>query len=304
VALETVQNHPGITAQRLGERLGVSERAVRRYVTVLRAAGVPIESVRGRYGGYRVGRGLRLPPLMFTTPEALGLVMAVLEGRHVETDGADPVATALGKIIRVLPDPVAEPAEAVRRMSARGPDATETTPSPETTALLVRACAARRRLRLAYRLGETPSTMDVDPWAVVVRHGRWYLLCWSHSRGARRVLRVDRVAGLESLAETFEPPGDLDPVKALEEHLAEGWRYAVEVLVDAPVERVARWVPRSIARLEDAGEGRTRLVGTTDEPDWYAAQLARIEAPFEILGSPELREVAAAMGRRLADATR
>src|SRR6266516_3086137 len=98
LALELIQGSPGITADGLAAKLGVSERAARRYVGILRQAGIPIESVRGPYGGYRVGRGLRLPPLMFSATEALGLVMAVLEGPR----GADdPVENALGKIIRV-----------------------------------------------------------------------------------------------------------------------------------------------------------------------------------------------------------
>ncbi|MGE5829222.1 MAG: WYL domain-containing protein [Micromonosporaceae bacterium] len=58
---------------------------------------------------------------------------------------------------------------------------------------MIEACTTARRLRLAYRVGAAPSSMDVDPWAVVLRHSRWYLLGWSHTRQARRVLRVDRI---------------------------------------------------------------------------------------------------------------
>ena len=71
LTLELVQDNPGITAQRLADKLGVSERAARRYVGILRKAGIPVESVRGPYGGYRLGRGVRLPPLMFDATEAL-----------------------------------------------------------------------------------------------------------------------------------------------------------------------------------------------------------------------------------------
>ena len=77
--------------------------------------------------------------------------------------------------------------------------------------------------------------MDVDPWAIVVRYGKWYLLGWSHTAGARRILRIDRVADVEEFDESFEPPTDLDPVAAIEEHLAEGWKHTIEVVVDAPV---------------------------------------------------------------------
>src|SRR5262245_6204081 len=118
LALELLQDSPGITAERLADKLGVSERAARRYVQTLREAGIPIDSVRGPFGGYRVGRGLRLPPLVFGADEALGLVMAVLDGHHDAGDPTDPVGSALGKIIRALPEPVAAPAEAVRQATA------------------------------------------------------------------------------------------------------------------------------------------------------------------------------------------
>src|SRR5580700_10249609 len=136
LALEMIQNHPGITADRLGERLGVSERAARRYVAILREADLPIESVSGPHGGYRVGRGLRLPPLMFTAAEAMGLVMAVLEGHRNAADPADLVGAALAKIVRVLPERVAGPARAFREASASPlADAAPASPDRKSTRL-------------------------------------------------------------------------------------------------------------------------------------------------------------------------
>lgn len=292
LALELIQNSPGVTATRLADRLGVSERAARRYVGILREAGIPIESVRGPHGGYRVGRGLRLPPLMFTASEALGLVMAVLDGHRADVD------TALGKIMRVLPESIATPVETVWKASARTQDPGAATPDPSTTAALVQACETHRRLRLRYRTGE----MEVDPWAVVVRRGRWYLLCWSHTRDAQRVLRVDRVAEVTELDETFTPP-DLDPVETLEEHLAEGWAYEVEVIIDAPADEVARWIPRNLGRREAIDANHTRLIATTDEPAWYARQLTAIEAPFRIVRPPELLAAANTLSHRLRQAS-
>ncbi|GAA2647070.1 WYL domain-containing protein [Dactylosporangium fulvum] len=300
LTLELIQGSPGITADRLAGKLGVSERAVRRYVGILREAGIPIESVRGPYGGYHVGRGLRLPPLMFSATEALGLVMAVLDGHHDASDPAGLVGGALGKIVRALPEPVAAQAEAVRRATAAAPDRGAARPDPETTTVLVRACSDRRRVRLGYR-SEAGSEWDadVDPWAVVVRHGRWYLLCWSHTSGARRAYRIDRVRTVEVLPDGFDPPAELDPVAVLEEHLAVGWEYAVEVIVDAPFDTVARCVPRTLGRLEPVDAGTCRLVGTTGNPWWYAEQLAALPAPFRILGGPEVRHTTGVLGRRL-----
>jgi predicted DNA-binding transcriptional regulator YafY len=300
LTLELVQGSPGITADRLADKLGVSERAARRYVGVLREAGIPIESVRGPFGGYRLGRGLRLPPLTFTAAEALGLVMAVLDGHHDADDPTDPVGSALGKIVRALPASVAAQAEAVRRTTAPAPDRAAARPDPATTTALVQACCERRRLRLGYR-SEAGSEwdVDVDPWAVVVRHGRWYLLCWSHPASAQRAYRVDRVRRVEMLDDTFSPPVDLDPVAALEAHLAVGWEYEVEVLVDGPFERVARCVPRELGRLEPLDAQTCRLVGSTDNPQWYAERLAAIPAPFRIVRCPELQRATRRLGERM-----
>lgn len=300
LALELLHDHPGITADRLGTRLGVSERAARRYVGILRDAGIPVESVRGPYGGYRIGRGLRLPPLTFSATEALGLVMAVLDGHHAAGDASDVVGSALGKIIRALPQGVAAQAEAVRRSAAAAPDRGAARPDPDTVTALVRARSERRQVRIGYRSeAGTEWETDVEPWAVVVRHGRWYLLCLTLATGARRAYRIDRVRSVLLREETFSPPDDLDPVSELEEHLAVGWEHEVEVLVDAPLERVRRCLPRSLGRLEAVDGATTRLVASTGNPAWYAEQLATVPAPFQVLGSTALREAVQALGRRL-----
>jgi predicted DNA-binding transcriptional regulator YafY len=297
VALELIQNNPGITARRLADRLGVTERGARRYVAVLREAGLPIQSASGPYGGYRVGRGLRLPPLMFTDAEALGLVMAVLEGHQKAADPADPVGGALAKILRVLPERIAGQVRGVRDVTDPGV-VDHHRPSPELTTALIGSSAAARRLRLVYRMGAADREMEVDPWAVVLRHSRWYLLCWSHTRQERRVLRVDRILAIETLPTTFTPLDDLDALRVLEEHLSQGWTHPVDVLVDAAMEETARWLPRSLALLEPDGD-RTRLRATTDNPDWYARQLAALPMPFVVLESAELRRATSALGRQL-----
>ena len=300
LALELIQGSPGIAADRLAGKLGVSDRAARRYVAILREAGIPIESVRGPGGGYRVGRSLRLPPLMFTAAEALGLVMAVLDGHHDASDPAEPVGSALGKIVRALPEPVAAQAEAIRRTTAPAPDRAAARPDPATATALVQACSEHRRVRLGYR-SEAGSewVTEADPWAVVVRHSRWYLLCWSHTAQDRRAYRIDRVGQVQLLDDSFSPPAGLDPVAVLDEHLAVGWEYDVEVLIDAPLDTVTRYLPRALGRLEPLDAEGTRLVGSTSNPVWYAEQLAAIRAAYRIVRCPELREAARVLGRRL-----
>jgi predicted DNA-binding transcriptional regulator YafY len=303
LALELLQSSPGITADRLADKLGVSERAARRYVGILREAGIPIESVRGPYGGYRLGRGLRLPPLMFSSAEALGLVMAVLDGHHHASDPTTVVGSALGKIVQALPEPVAAQAEAVRRTTAPAPDRAAARPDPQTTTTLVEARSKNRRVRLTYR-SEAGSELEseVDPWAVVVRHGRWYLLCWSHRASARRAYRIDRVTAVEVLDEPFTPPADLDPVADLEAHLAVGWDYETEVIIDAPLGTVSPCLPRALGRLEPLDATTTRLVGSTSNLTWYAVQLAALPSSYRIVACVELQQAARDIGQRLREA--
>jgi len=300
LCLQLLQDNPGITADRLADKLGFSDRAARRYVAILREADIPIESVRGPYGGYRVGRGLRLPPLMFSAAEALGLVMAVLDGHHDASDPTDVVGAALGKIVRALPEPVARQAEAVRRTTAPAPD----------------RAAARARPPHHHHAGpgvrgQPPGTrrLLLRGWCGVGHGGRPV----GDRRAPRPVVSAvlvpprARSAGVPDrpgprsgvLDGTFDAPADLDPVADLEAHLAVGWEYDVEVVIDAPIDAVSPCVPGTIGLLEPLDAHSSRLVGSTSNPQWYAEQLAMIPAPYRIVRCPELREAARALGQRL-----
>lgn len=304
LALELVQTRPGITADGLANRLGVTPRAARRYVAILREAGVPITAVSGPAGGYRPGRGLRPAPLVFSAAEAIGLVMAVLDGHHAAADPTEPVGSALGKILRGLPESVAAQADAVRRAAAPAPDRGAARPEVETTVALVRACDERRRAHIGYRTESGRDlALEVEPWALVVRHSRWYLLCHSLTSGGTRAYRVDRVRDVEVLDQTFAPPADLDPVSALEDHLGMGWEFDVEVVVDAPLALVQQRIPRTMGRLEPVDETTTRLVGSTSNPRSYAEDLARLPAAYRIVVGEEVRAATRALGDRLLAAT-
>ncbi|MCW3819737.1 WYL domain-containing protein [Micromonospora sp. DR5-3] len=302
-ALEILQARPGTTADQLAERLGVTERAARRYVGILREAGIPVESTRGPHGGYRLRRGTRLPPVVFTQAEALGLVMAVLDGQPAAADVDDPVGAALGKVIQALPEGVGRQAAALREHASAAPDRHSARPDPTLTSSLVAAVAARRRVLVTYR-SETGNEWDaeVDPWAVVVRRGRWYLLCQSHRADAIRTYRVDRVRAVRQTAHEFEPPDGLDPVAALEEHLGIGWEFPTHVVFDAPLAEVAPWIRPPMGRLEPSGDGCV-LVGSTSNPAMYAQEwLASVPFAFRVVGGEELRAAVATLATRFAAA--
>ena len=303
-ALDILQGRPGITAAELANRLGVTERAARRYVAILREADIPVESTRGPYGGYRLGRGLRLPPLVFTATEALGLVMAALDSQHAVADPDDPVGSALGKILRVLPTNVARQAVALRETARAVPERTPAKPDPSITSDLVAAVDAQRPVRLGYRTAAgNQRTFEVDPWSVVVRYGRWYLLCFSHHADALRTFRVDRIAEVTLLGGTFDVPADLDPARELEANLGKGWEYDTHVVFDAPFSEVRHWIRPTLGDLRELPDGRCELVGSTSNAQAYAGEwLAGVPFPFTVVGGDELRAAVAELGARFTGA--
>jgi predicted DNA-binding transcriptional regulator YafY len=301
-ALDILQARPGTTAAELASRLGVTERAARRYVAILREADIPVESTRGPYGGYTLGRGLRLPPLVFSATEALGLVMAALDSQHAVADLDDPVGAALGKILRVLPTNVARQAATLRETARAVPERSPAKPDPEVTSALVAAVAAQRQVRIGYRTATgNARTFEVDPWSVVVRYGRWYLLCHSHHADAVRTFRIDRITEVAQLEGTFDVPADLDPAAALEANLATGWEHDTHVVFDAPLDDVRPWIRPTLGDLRALPDGRCELRGSTSNPEAYAGEwLAGVPLPFTVVGGPELRAAVAVVAGRLA----
>ncbi len=303
MALDLLQLRQLVAAGELATHLGVTERAVRRYVAILREAGVAVLTERGPYGGYRLDRGRRSPALVLNSTEALGLVMAALDGAHQVGDVASPVGAALGKLVGSLPGSAGQTAASMRAHVLAAP-AGRTRIDPGLAAALVAAIDRRCRVRLGYRTaGGTEATFEVDPWAVVVRFGRWYLLCFAHGPDAVRTLRVDRIADLTELDAAFVPPAELDPVALLEQHLGSSWTYPTRVVFDAPLEAVRPYVPAAMGRLEALdGGARCVLVGSTDNPEMYACErLAAIPFPMRVDGE-ELRQAVAALARRMAAA--
>ena len=134
----------------------------------------------------------------------------------------------------------------------------------------------------------------------MVRYGRWYLLCFSHHAEALRTFRIDRIAEVTVLEETFDVPADLDPAAALEANLGKGWEYDTRVLFDAPFREVRPWIRPVMGDLSERPDGRCELVGSTSNAQAYAGEwLAGVPFPFTVVGGDELRAAVAEVGERL-----
>ncbi len=282
----------------LARRLGVDERTLRRDVVRLVDAGVPVESVRGRYGGYRIGPGYRLPPLMLSDDEAVAVLVALADAPD-DRAGQVPAATAAAKVRRVLPAGSAERLEALLDAVVIPDEAGQ---SVAADVLLGVASAVREHhpLEIVHRrrddtAGRTPAARVVHPYGLVRRAGRWYVTGLALDRGAERTFRLDRVERARTLPGRFRPPPGYDAVERMLERIpGAGYRYDVRVRVRATEREVRRVVPATVARVRpaDPGEGDSEgwlLVELGAERlDWLPGLLASLDRPFVVERPDEL----------------
>ncbi|MEV0838751.1 YafY family protein [Actinocatenispora sera] len=298
--LEILQAGGTRTVRELATRLGVDERTVRRYAAHLVDLDIPVRSIRGRYGGYRLSPGYRLPPLMFTDDEALAVLLGLLTGRHAAAPAA--AESAAAKLHRVLPTTLADRLAALRDTAELTPPAGTATP-PGTDVLLVLAAAARDRqpVEIGYtaRDGHT-GRRTVRPYGIVALGGRWYLTGPDSTSGELRTFRLDRIDAPRVLPGRFEVPDAFDPAAHVTATLARTpWRYRVSLRVRAPVERIRTRLPASLAVLHPADDGWVRVELRAERLDWLPAVLAGLDAPFTVDRPAELRELVRDLGTRL-----
>ncbi|MEU1290782.1 YafY family protein, partial [Kitasatospora sp. NPDC005856] len=213
--LELLQSGGVRTMAELAERLGVEPRTVRRYVSHLVDLDLPVESVRGRYGGYRLAAGYRLPPLMFNDDEALAVLLGLIAGRRAGLATATDTAgeTAAAKIRRVLPPRTADRLDAALQSLAFTAEPGDF-PAPQTEVLLAVAEAVRhhRPISVQYTSGDGRRSVRVlHPFGLVNHAGRWYVTGVDPEIGEERTLRLDRIADARPLPGSFEPPAGNDP---------------------------------------------------------------------------------------------
>lgn len=302
--LELLQDRPGITGPQIADRLGVSTRTVRRYVGALEEMGIPVEPTTGRYGGYRLVAGFRLPPLMFSADEAIGLVLAIIAARPQGITSADhPAERAISKIERVLSPELARKLNDVREgvimpSGLWDPDAAFPDPSVITT--LTHASLTNHRVWMRYSRRDGDETArEVDPYGVVALYGRWYLHGWCHLRQDRRTFRVDRIRRIDLLPQTFVPPEDVDALTAVESSLAMSRDWKVRVRVHAPLDEVRKHVPRIFAVLEPESDETTLLLASAEELQWFAWRLISLPCDFTVLEPDALRDALRTIGERV-----
>jgi predicted DNA-binding transcriptional regulator YafY len=299
--LSMLQSRPRWTAAELADGLGVTERTVRRDISRLRDLGYPVDADAGRTGGYELGRGGRLPPLLLTDDEAAAVAVGlrVLAGGGHE--GIDEAAVAaLAKVEQVLPATLRARVAALHDSTVvmgapRGPRV-----RPDVLLLLAQGCRGLERIRFRYEdSGGKVSERRVEPYRLVNVRRRWYLVAHDLDRGAWRTFRVDRVTDAYLTGHRFRRTSEPDAAELVAEGLSVGaYSLRAEVLLLTDLATAAEVVPRTIANLAAAPDGTLMRMGASDV-EWMAHYLAGLPFEFEVRHPPELVDALAELGRRL-----
>ncbi|MFJ6701763.1 MULTISPECIES: helix-turn-helix transcriptional regulator [unclassified Streptomyces] len=316
--LELLQSGGTRTVAELAERLGVEGRTVRRYVNQLIDLDVPVESVRGRYGGYRLAPGYRLPPLMLGDDEALAVLLGLVLGRRAGLTTAERTAneTAAAKIRRVLPRHLARRLDALTEALefTERPGDLDT---PDADVLLTVADAVRHRRPLALRYTDREgrrSERTLHAYGIVAHAGRWYVTGRDAGIGEDRTLRLDRIADARTLPGSFEAPAGPGPAeRVLTGFAAAPYRHEVVLRVHGTPEQVRARLPVTVASIEEhrpaadqdlTAERWLRVALRAERLDWLPAVLAALDRPFVVERPEELRGLVTALADRLASCAR
>ncbi|MFF0049162.1 helix-turn-helix transcriptional regulator [Streptomyces sp. NPDC005498] len=316
--LELLQSGGIRTVAELADRLGVDGRTVRRYVDHLIDLDVPVEAVRGRYGGYRLGPGYRLPPLMLSDDEALAVLLGLVAGRRagLMTTADTAGETAAAKIRRVLPERVARRLDTVLESlsftASPGEFAT-----PDAGVLLTIADAVRHRRPVSIRYTDRDgrrSERRLHPYGIVAHSGRWYVTGTDPEIGEDRTFRLDRIADARALPGSFEAPVGPGPAQRVLSGFATAeYRHQVTLRIHGTVEQIRARLPTSVASVDEpepaAGadpetERWLRVELRAEQLDWLPPLLASLDRPFVIERPDELRGLVIALADRLASYAR
>lgn len=305
--LELLQSHGRITGRELATRLHVDIRTIRRYIAVLEDLGIPITAERGPEGGYELVAGYKLPPMMFTHPEAiaLSLGLAAVQGMALTGDALS-LESAQAKLERVMPIDVRRRMRSVRDavVFSQSHDPTITAAASGVLAVLTAAVHSGHGVRLQYRnLAGTASERDFDPYGVAFVHGRWYTAGYCHHRRGLRTFRLDRIATAcihSQPVRYFVRPPEFDTVAHIETGLALLPRnHAVEVTLHTDSVTARAAIPPALGVLHAAAPHRTRLQTQVDDLDWIARELARLPFDFDVVQPPELASALHRLGAKL-----
>jgi predicted DNA-binding transcriptional regulator YafY len=279
----------------LAVRLEVSERTVRRDVDRLRHLGYPVHATRGTEGGYRLGAGAAMPPLLLDDDEAVAVAVGLRTATRSPINGIEDASIrALAKLEQVLPPRLRHRVGALADYTVPiPPDSPAPTVDPTVLTTLAGACRDHERLRFDYRSYDgTSAVRSVEPHRLVTWGRKWYLVAWDTDRGDWRTFRVDRLEPHTPTGPRFTPRelperGDVAAYVARGVSSA-GFRFQARVTIHAPAAVVAARIHPAVGTVEAVDDHSCVLATGADRVETLAVYLGLLDADFEVTEPPEL----------------
>nr|WP_296774080.1 YafY family protein [Rhodococcus sp. (in: high G+C Gram-positive bacteria)] len=285
----------------LADRLNVTPRTVRRDVDKLREIGYPVNATAGVGGGYQLGAGAEMPPLLLDDDEALAVAFGLQSAAGGSVAGIGEASLrALTKLRQVMPSRIRHRLDALRI------DVVERTAASAVDAAILSTvagvCHTHERLRFDYRTHDgSEARREVEPYSLVRSGARWYLLGWDLMREDWRSFRVDRLEPKIPFGPRFTPR-EL-PAGGAAVFVAKGINRAfnqvqVRVRLHASIDTIAPMVDEQWGTLESEDGGSCVIVLGGDSLPSIAQWLAAFDTDFTVLGPPELRDECLRMAER------
>ncbi|WP_203416428.1 helix-turn-helix transcriptional regulator [Jiangella ureilytica] len=294
------------TGPELAERLGVTPRTVRRDVERLRALGYPVHASQGIGGGYQLGAGQDLPPLLLDDEEAIATTVSLLAAAGGAGGGVagagDAALRALTKLDRVLPTRLQREVRALSG-SVASFSGGRTPVDPERLMTLARACRDEVEAGFDYPAGRSGSELRrrrVEPYRLVASDRRWYLLAYDLDRDDWRSFRVDRMTGVTARTWRFRPREAPDAATFVQESVASRvYPRQARFLVHAPAATVRAQVSASAAVVRPRDDDRCEVLSGAADLDDVLMRVLLLGHEFEVLDPPELASRCRVLAQRL-----
>jgi predicted DNA-binding transcriptional regulator YafY len=309
--LSLLQTPRDWTGPQLAERLGVSARTVRNDVERLRSLGYPVDATRGAVGGYRLGAGAQLPPLLLDDEEAVAVAVGLRTAASGSISGIEETSLrALAKVEQVLPSRLRRRVNALQTYVASvETPANANQPRVDAKVLteLTAACRDHELVRFDYEdRGKSGSRRIAEPYGLVNWGRRWYLVAWDRGRDDWRTFRVDRMTPKFPAGPRFTPRDlpDEDLARYVSARVAAApQRLTAQITVHASAEKVAERVPGFVGPISGIDAETCVLSAGNNNAEMLAAYLGMIGFDFTVTEPPELVEAVRALGGRYARAT-
>lgn len=280
------------SGEELAERLGVTSRSVRRDIDRLRDLGYPVLASRGHGGGYQLGAGAALPPLLLDPDEAVAVAVCLRLAAGGSVAGVgDSALRALSKLDQVMPSRLRAQVSAIHDATVTLTwNSSDSPVEPDVLMTLARACRDREHISASYvDRGGNPTRRRLEPYQLVTTGRRWYLLAFDRDRKDWRSLRLDRMRDVGVHGSTFAPREAPDAAAYVQRSISTSpYRYVARVRFFAPEEVVSQhFSPASVA-IEADGPAACIVTAGADDPEKMVFYFATVGCDFEVLEPPEV----------------